>query len=135
MATAAASEGDLSLTPTWSRQSFSKSFKRKSRKAKGSDAGSIGSSGANGTGGDRSPVGLESSPYLRRNSTDSGRKLSIRLGGRKRSKIGLGRTESESGSSVLSATPASEAPPSGGGGGEAATTGEDEYYTEEEDDT
>lgn len=126
---AAASESDLTLTTTWSRTNFRDSFKRKGRRNKGSDAGSVASSGGGGGAGDRSPGGGES-PYVRHSSTDSGRKLSIRLGGRKRSKIGLGRTESESGSDVVSSrTPAAEDPPAGG------EEDSNDYYTEEEEET
>ena len=130
---AAASESDLTLTTTWSRTNFRDSFKRKSRRgtAKGSsDAGSIASSNGGGNAGDRSPGG----EFARQNSNDSGRRLSLRLGGRKRSKVGLGRAESESGSDGVSLRAA------GAGEDSAVTTprdGEDsnEYYTEEEDDT
>jgi hypothetical protein len=131
---ATASESDLTLTTTWSRSNFRDSFKRKSRRGNtrtGSDTGSIASS--SGGAGDRSPVG----EFARHNSGDSGRRLSLRLGGRKRSKVGLGRTESESGSDVVSVrgTGASREDVSASqrdGGGEE---GGDEYYTEEEDDT
>ena len=125
---ATASESDLSLTPTWTRSSFSKSFKRKAGKKKGSDAGSVASS--NGA----SPAaGGEGSPYLLRNSTDSGRKLSIRLGRRRGSKNPLGRTESESGSSdVVSRTPTETTTEGPNTGGEEDSN---EYYTEEEEET
>ena len=128
-ATASESQSDLNLTPSWTRSSFSKPFKRSGKK-KGSDAGSIASSsGGNGNGGDAGG----GSPYLRRNSTDSGRRLSLRLGGgRKRSKTPLmGRTDSESGSDVVSRTETGNEGLQVGGGEEDR----DEYYTEEEEDT
>jgi hypothetical protein len=118
---ATASETDLLGTTQWSRSSFSKSFKRRGRKNKNADTNSIASSGGGG-GLDASPV--IDSPFLRRNSTDSSRKLSLRLGARRRSKIGLGRTESGS-SEKLSRTTTDEPA--------AAEEDSSNYYTEEEE--
>ncbi|KIW02003.1 uncharacterized protein PV09_06510 [Verruconis gallopava] len=123
---ATASETDVNGTSSWSRTSFSKSFKRKGRKNKGSETGSIASSGGGGPGDAASPQ-LEPSAS-RRNSNDSSRMLSIKLGNKKRSKTGLSRTGSESGGSeALSRATADE----------AAANEEDSsnYYTEEDEES
>jgi hypothetical protein len=123
---ATASETDLTGSTSWSRANFKNSFSRQSRKKKGSRTNSIASSSGDRSarGIDGSPATAADSPYLRRDSTDSSRKLSLRLGGRKRSKIG--KTESESGSEIALSRTATDEPP-------VAEEDSSNYYTEEED--